>query len=75
MELTAIAAFETERLIPRELADDDWRNVLTYQSHPFYLCYYPLEGGTEEDVRNFVDMYMDQQADKPRHQVSVCPYS
>ena len=46
----------TERLVLRELEEDDWPAVLAYQSDPRYLRYYAWEGRTEADVRDSVGM-------------------
>ena len=56
----------TERLLLRELEDDDWPAVLAYQSDPRYLRYYAWEGRTEEDVREFVRMLAGLKREEPR---------
>ena len=57
---------ETDRLVLRELNDDDWPAVLDYQSDPRYLRYYPWTERTPEDVREFVQAFVTQQSEKPR---------
>jgi ribosomal-protein-alanine N-acetyltransferase len=56
----------TERLILREFQADDWPAVLAYQADPRYLRYYAWTGRTEEEVRAFVQMFLDQQQAQPR---------
>ncbi|HLF25834.1 MAG TPA: GNAT family protein [Anaerolineae bacterium] len=57
---------ETERLLLREFAESDWPAVLAYQSDPRYLRYYPLSHRTPEEVRRFVQAFIDQQHARPR---------
>ncbi len=56
----------TERLIFREFSESDWSAILAYQSHPLYLRYYEWTHRTEEDVREFVQMFLDHQQQVPR---------
>lgn len=65
MELT------TGRLILREFEEDDWPAVLAYQSDPRYLRYYEGTGRTEEEVRAFVRMFIEQQAERPRRRFQL----
>lgn len=60
MELT------TERLILREYRQDDWPAILAYQSDERYLRYYPWTGRTVEEVKDFLQMFLDQQREQPR---------
>jgi RimJ/RimL family protein N-acetyltransferase len=60
MELT------TERLMLREFRESDGPAILAYQSHPLYLRYYEWTERTPEAVREFVQMFLDQQQAKPR---------
>lgn len=60
MELT------TERLILREFSESDWSAILAYQGHPLYLRYYEWTERTPEAVREFAQMFLDQQQAKPR---------
>lgn len=56
----------TERLLLREFVAEDWRAVLAYQSDPRYLRYYEWESRTEEDVRAFIQVFIDWQEKTPR---------
>ena len=56
----------TNRLQLREFEESDWPAVLTYQSDPRYLRYYPWTERTEAEVRAFVRMFLEQQAAVPR---------
>jgi RimJ/RimL family protein N-acetyltransferase len=56
----------TERLILRPYEATDWPAVLAYQSDPLYLRYYHWTERTEQDVRAFVQRFIDQQHDRPR---------
>jgi RimJ/RimL family protein N-acetyltransferase len=57
---------QTERLLLREFARDDWPAVLAYQSDPRYLHYYPWTERTERDAREFVGMFIEWQNEAPR---------
>ncbi len=57
---------ETERLVLRDFAIGDWLDVLAYQREPLYLRYYPWKDRTEADVRQFVQTFVDWQAEEPR---------
>ena len=57
---------ETERLILRDFVKDDWQRVLEYQSNPLYLRYYEWTERTPEAVQEFVDWFLDHQAQEPR---------
>lgn len=61
----------TERLILREFVADDWPDVLAYQSDPRYLRLYAWTGRTEPEVRAFVQMFLDQQAARPRRRFQL----
>ena len=54
----------TDRLVLREFVTDDWRDVLAYQSDPRYLRFYAWTDRTEADARDFVQMFLDQQAER-----------
>jgi RimJ/RimL family protein N-acetyltransferase len=56
----------TERLILREFQAGDWPAVLAYQSDPRYLRYYAWTGRSEQEVRAFVQIFIDQQRVQPR---------
>lgn len=57
---------ETERLIMREFAASDWERVLAYQSDLLYLRYYDWFERSEQDVKAFVQMFLDYQKERPR---------
>ena len=56
----------TERLVLRDFVADDWPDVLAYQSDPRYLRLYPWTDRNEAEVRDFVQMFLDFQAERPR---------
>jgi ribosomal-protein-alanine N-acetyltransferase len=56
----------TSRLVLRDFRPDDWQAVLAYQRHPLYLRYYPWIDRSAEEVRQFVQMFLDQQQASPR---------
>lgn len=56
----------TERLILREFRQEDWAEVLTYQSDPLYLRYYEWTERTPESVQEFVGMFLAHQQEQPR---------
>ncbi len=56
----------TKRLVLREFEEEDWAAVLTYQSDPLYLRYYPWTHRTEQDVREFVQKFLAQREEEPR---------
>ena len=57
---------ETEMLLLREFVKSDIQEVLTYQSDPLYLRYYPWTQRTEKDVRDFIETFIIQQSHQPR---------
>jgi len=57
---------ETARLRLREFVPDDWRAALAYEDDPRYMRFYEMTERTEADVRAFVQMFLDQQAENPR---------
>ena len=61
----------TERLVLREFVTDDWPAVLAYQRDPRYLRLYPWTDRTEAEVRDFVQMFVDQQAEEPRRRFQL----
>ena len=61
----------TARLVLREFVIDDWPDVLTYQRDPRYPRFYAWTDRTEADVRYFVQMFLDQQADRPRRKFQL----
>ena len=62
---------QTERLILREFEAADGPAVLAYQNDPRYLKYYPWEDRTEADARAFVQRFLDQQMEAPRHRFQL----
>jgi len=56
----------TERLILREFKENDWPDVLAYQSAPLYLRYYEWTEKRPEAVREFVHIFLAQQKEQPR---------
>lgn len=56
----------TERLVMRDFRSEDWQAVLAYQSDPLYLRYNPWTERTPEAVREFIQMFLDQQRAEPR---------
>jgi len=61
----------TERLALREFGEEDWPVVLAYQSDPRYLRFYAWERRTAEEVRAFVQMFIDQQRERPRRKYQL----
>ena len=61
----------TERLLVRKFVAADWPAVLAYQRDPRYLRLYPWTGRTEGDVRDFVQVFVDQQGDRPRRRFQL----
>ncbi|MBI5878808.1 MAG: GNAT family N-acetyltransferase [Chloroflexi bacterium] len=62
---------ETARLLMREFVADDWQAVLAYQADPRYMRFYDMDERTEADVRKFVQMFLDQQAESPRQRFQL----
>jgi RimJ/RimL family protein N-acetyltransferase len=56
----------TERLILRDFVESDWEAVLAYQQDPLYLRYYEWTSRTGEEVREFIQMFLDHQKQIPR---------
>jgi ribosomal-protein-alanine N-acetyltransferase len=56
----------TDRLLLREFVIGDWPAVLNYQRDPRYLRFYPWANRTEAQVRDFVEMFVQQQTERPR---------
>jgi RimJ/RimL family protein N-acetyltransferase len=56
----------TKRLILREFNENDWPDVLAYQTDPLYLRYYDWTERTPEAVREFVQTFIAQQQEQPR---------
>ncbi|MGZ9223477.1 MAG: GNAT family N-acetyltransferase [Anaerolineales bacterium] len=56
----------TEHLILRDFVESDWEAVLAYQQDPLYLRYNEWTSRSAEEVRQFVQMFLDQQKQEPR---------
>ena len=56
----------TERLLLRDFVESDWEAVLAYQQDPLYLRYNEWTSRTREDVREFIQMFLDHQKQIPR---------
>src|SRR5688500_5119119 len=56
----------TERLLLRDFVPSDWVAVLAYQQDPLYLRYNEWTSRTAEEVRDFIQMFLDQQRQYPR---------
>jgi RimJ/RimL family protein N-acetyltransferase len=56
----------TERLTLRDFVENDWEVVLAYQQDPLYLRYNEWTSRTAEEVREFVQMFLDHQKQIPR---------
>jgi RimJ/RimL family protein N-acetyltransferase len=56
----------TDRLILRDFVPEDWRALYTYQNDPRYLEYYEWEHRSEQDIKAFLQQFLDQQAESPR---------
>jgi [ribosomal protein S5]-alanine N-acetyltransferase len=57
---------QTERLLLREYTETDWPAVLEYQRDPRYLRFNTWNDRTEEQVRAFVQAFVDAQREQPR---------
>ena len=57
---------QPQRLLLREFESADLPEVLSYQRDPRYLEFYPWAGRSEDDVRAFIQMFLDQQMENPR---------
>ena len=61
----------TQRLVLREFTIDDWRAVHTYQSDPRYRRYYGERDWSEAGTRAFVQRFVDNQVESPRHKFQL----
>lgn len=61
----------TPRLLLRDFAAGDWPAVYAYQRDPRYLRLYEWTDRTPDEVRAFVQMFIDQQADQPRRRFQL----
>ncbi|MBD2518437.1 GNAT family N-acetyltransferase [Nostoc sp. FACHB-973] len=57
---------ETNRLLMREFVESDSQAVFAYQSNPLYLLYSHWTHRTENDVCEFIQMFITQQKEQPR---------
>jgi RimJ/RimL family protein N-acetyltransferase len=56
----------TERLLLRELTENDWHAVFAYQADPRFLCSAPWTHRLPEDVERLVQEFTDWQHEQPR---------
>jgi [ribosomal protein S5]-alanine N-acetyltransferase len=56
----------TQRLLLRELEEEDWRAVYGYQTSPLFLRFTPWNHRTPEDARRFVQMFINWRDEMPR---------
>ena len=56
----------TERLLLRDFVKNDWEAVFAYQQDPLYLRYNEWTSRTREEVRMFIQMFLDHQKQNPR---------
>jgi [ribosomal protein S5]-alanine N-acetyltransferase len=61
----------TPRLLLREFVTADWPAVLAYQRDPRYLQYYEWTDRTPGDAQRFVQMFLDQQEERPRRKFQL----
>ncbi len=57
---------KTTRLLLRDFVAADWPAVYVYQRDPRYLRLYEWTDRTPAEAQDFVQMFVDQQADQPR---------
>jgi ribosomal-protein-alanine N-acetyltransferase len=56
----------TERLLLRDFVESDWEAMLAYQQDPLYLRYNEWMSRTAEEVRDFLQIFLDHQKHVPR---------
>jgi RimJ/RimL family protein N-acetyltransferase len=56
----------TERLLLRDFVESDWEAVLAYQQDALYLRYNEWTSRSPNEVRQFVQMFLDHQKQIPR---------
>jgi RimJ/RimL family protein N-acetyltransferase len=61
----------TPRLLLREFVADDWPAVLAYHNDPLYLRFYHQTEETEAGAKDFVQMFLGQQVEQPRHKFQL----
>jgi len=59
-------AIETDRLLLREFAEDDWHDVHAYAADPEVVKFMDWGPNTEEDTKAFIALAMDLQHQTPR---------
>ena len=66
MENNVDVTLETERLILRDLRDDDWQVVHEYASDPEVVKFMPFGPDTEEETKAFIGRTLAHQKEQPR---------
>jgi len=61
----------TLHLLLREFVAADWPAVLAYQRDPRYLQFYHWTDRTPADVQRLVQMFVDQQHERPRRKFQL----
>jgi [ribosomal protein S5]-alanine N-acetyltransferase len=61
----------TDRLILREFVSADWPEVLAYERDPRYLQYSDWTDRAPDDAQRFVQMFLEQQAERPRRKFQL----
>lgn len=56
----------TDRLILRDFLENDWEALFAYQQDPLYLRFNEWASRTPEDVREFVQIFLNHQKQDPR---------
>jgi RimJ/RimL family protein N-acetyltransferase len=56
----------TQRLMLREIEEEDWRAIYAYQSKPPFLRFTPWTHRTQEDTRKFVHLFLNWRNELPR---------
>jgi [ribosomal protein S5]-alanine N-acetyltransferase len=56
----------TDRLILRELVEDDWRPLHALESQPEIVRYLPHDVRSEHDARGYVDAIRLEARERPR---------
>ena len=61
----------TQRLILRHFVDTDWQAMLAYQQKPLYLRYNAWTERNADDVRAFLQIFLDHQKQDPRNKFQL----
>lgn len=56
----------TQRLLLRDFVENDWEAMLAYQQDPLYLRYNEWTSRSADEVRAFIQMFLDHQKRVPR---------